>query len=200
VPLMDFDKQETWEAMYRVHVDDGKWMHFHRDVRAQLLGHSPLQLRDNLKIELDKRILLVGAGFGFVAEDFVENGYKNVVACDSSKWIHAHKDRYAVLDIVDADPTRPHDRAALGSFDWCVTEDVVTCLTDDEAVALAQACRSLAPKVAHWTTACPHRHDLDEFKSRTAHPHFNWKKMVDWRALLAPDLVVPRSSHPGMDY
>lgn len=184
MPLVDLNHQSGWDRLYEAQVGDTVY-HFERPAKDIILGRDHFSLRDALGLRPHHRIALIGAGFGWVAEDWINDGFPHVVAVDISEWVHANKDKHAAVPILDADCRTQKGRdvitAALGgSVDWAISEDVLPILTNTECRDLIQGMRILAPEVAHWITPCRPESGLN------SHTLKGWKHMVK------PDLVVQR--------
>lgn len=181
--LMDFDLQETWEALYAAQIGD-QTVHYTRAAKGAYYGHDHFNLATTSWIWLrGLRIVVVGAGFGWGAEDWAAAGMGPIICTDTSAWIQANKGAEATLPILSADVLTPEGRAEIGLADVVITEDVLPCLSDADALALAEACRLVAPVVVHWVTAF-----------EAAGGPLNWKSLEGWKALVGPDLVARRGS------
>lgn len=160
-----------------------------------------------------QRIALVGAGFGWVAEEFLAQGFGPIAdgttngrlaATDTSTWIQNNKNSNAVVNILNADVNASTGRNAIKSafglkgnvkIDWIVTEDVLPLLIgtgptpagNNEIQPFSSACRQLATKVAHWVT--PRYGDGSAQDTR-----LNWKSLSEWKAWVTPDFVIQRGA------
>lgn len=157
-----------------------------------------------------QRIALVGSGFGWVAEEFIAQGYGpladgtangKVCSVDTSTWIQANTNGNATVPIINADVNGSTGRRTIkqqfGSntavIDWAISEDVLPILTgtgpapggNNEIVPFAQALRALSTNVAHWIS-CPATTNRDA--------RLNWKTLAEWKAWVTPDFVIQRGT------
>jgi hypothetical protein len=126
---------------------------------------------------------LVGAAFGWVAEDFIATGY-DAVAVDCSAWIHANKATEALIPILNVNILDAGAGTIIGPADWVVSEDVLPVLSNEELSGFLTATRSLAPRVAHWVS----------FAHPSTDEGLNRKDGAGWAAVVAPDILVRRGS------
>lgn len=162
-----------------------------------------------LNLTESDRVLLVGSGFGWLAE-CLEKQVSGIttISLDTSTWIQSTKNqtetsligemvqaagilpvmsRYAevvaALDdggprarvpIGGEDVLRANDRAQLkqahGTFDWAITETVLTWLDDSECVALDVSMHKSAINVAHMML--PY-----SISALGSEPSWNWKHL-----------------------
>jgi len=151
-----------------------------------------------------QRIAICHAMFGWVAEEFIAQGYGpigngttagRVVNVDMSTWIHANKAANATLPILNEDVTtnagRRNIKTQLGSatqtIDWAVAYEIVADLTDTECATFRTAARALATKVVHWVT--PYISGPPAQDSR-----LNLKTMQAWKTMMTPDYIVERGT------
>lgn len=148
-----------------------------------------------------QRIAIVRSEFGWIAEEFINEGYGpiadgtaagRIVCIDTSTWIQANKASNATLNIVNSDVNGATGRRAirqqLGSnnqvIDWAISYEVLPMLSDAECAPFASSMRALATNVVHWLTPLlsgPPQQDA----------RLNWKSSDAWKALMTPDLIVP---------
>ncbi|HEY6617421.1 MAG TPA: hypothetical protein VIZ32_22995 [Vicinamibacterales bacterium] len=189
-PRVDYNDPETWASLYG---GDG----YVRANKDSILGHDHHRLHEVLGIEPGQSIILIGAGFGWVAEDWGAAGLGPIVAADSSTWIQTNKPLQATLPIYNENSSTGGSRSkilkALGQAKatWCISEDVMPALDDDEAVQLALRMRLMATNVTHWMSCGVRKHD--DPNAWAGDPRLNWKTLEDWKELLTPDIVVARS-------
>ena len=151
-----------------------------------------------------QRIVIVHAMFGWVAEEFIAQGYGpiangttagRIVNVDMSTWIHANKAAHATLPILSEDvtttPGRRNIKSALGSptqtIDWGIAYEILPDLTDTECATFRTAMRALATKVVHWVTPLaggPPGQDA----------RLNLKSISAWKTLMTPDYIIGRGS------
>lgn len=190
MPLLDFNKKETWDSLYSAHVG-GEVHHFTRKARQRHIGEDGWRLKRALGLQLGQNIVLVGGGFGWIAEEWEASGLGPIVVTDTSKFIQLRKHQEAVVPILDADvltaPGRQAIYDALGATpDWVITEDVLPTLSDIEALDFVLAVRALSAKqVAHWVSVKGGPGDDQRL---------NWKTLDDWKVMVAPDLAVERGA------
>jgi SAM-dependent methyltransferase len=97
-------------------------------------------------------ILIIGCGFGFLIEELGKIG-KQALGIDASDWAVTNRtnDRVFLHDVLD-----PVEcailKGELGPFRTVVTEDMLPCLDDREAMIAAENCSKLAPIVIHMIT------------------------------------------------
>jgi 2-polyprenyl-3-methyl-5-hydroxy-6-metoxy-1,4-benzoquinol methylase len=188
VPLVDSNLETTWSSLYSCLVD-GVVVGYVRSAKTQYYGNDHLILKNALDLQPTQRIALIGAGFGWSAEDWIAQGL-NVTATDISTWIHENKHIHAKIQILNEDSLSEKSRENIenfagGKIDIAITEDVMPNLSDDECLELAKNLRFLAPKVVHWVSCIT--------PSSEGSP-LNMKSIEDWKALLSPDLVIRRGS------
>jgi hypothetical protein len=197
MPLVDLDRVEVWDSLYRC-VIDGQIVHYSRSAKQQYYGNDVDTLVKALVtkgLTKGQRIALIGCGFGWMAERFIELGYGpiadgtdagRIVHTDISTWIHSNKVDNAVLPILNSDVNlvsgRDEIKAAFDNhpIDWCISEDILPCLHDDECTTLAFSMRQISSNVVHWvSTPCP---------------VLNNKMLPQWKELITPDLVIHRGT------
>lgn len=149
-------------------------------------------LRTAFPFQPGETILLVGAGFGWIAEDFISNGLGPVCAVDTSAWIQAEKSQHSVIEIYNYDVTNVTDQESIkqvlgvtgsSKIDWCITEDFFTGMSDSECLTIAQSLRDIGNQVIHYISPSP-----GTVSGVLANR--NWKTGAAWKQLLTPDLVL----------
>ncbi len=213
MPLIDSNLAAAWDggasSLYRCEVN-GQATGYVRSVKQQYIGNDADLLIAALVskgLQQGQRIALIGAGFGWVAERFVELGYGPMASgtaagkicnVDTSTWIQANKTGNATTTIINADVNASTGRRTIkqqfGSttavIDWAVSEDVLPLLTgagatpggNNEIVPFCQNLRSLATNVAHWISV----------GTASGDPRLNWKTLAEWKAWCSPDIVIQR--------
>lgn len=136
------------------------------------------------------RILIVGAGMGFLIETLKLVGLPNVWGLDNSAWCQARKATVnANVVLINADFTgsanslRNTFNTATGArtFDWIVTESVLESFNDaDVGIIVAQGPNLLANGVP--ASRCVHLVYTPPFNAELA-GLFNEKTMAQWRAM-----------------
>lgn len=188
MPLMDFDKPETWAFLYSTS--------FTRDAWQESAALDALGMIEALKphgLETNDTIAFIGSGYGWIAEHWSSSGYPNVAAFDTSSYIHANKADNALLVIHNEDGLNASSQARMKSvfsidpamkIDWVITEDVIPCLSDEELQVFLPAMRMLGKKVVHWTS----------LKTDGNFAPLNWKTSDEWKTFIGADLLIPRST------
>lgn len=221
MPLVDSNLAALWDggatSLYRA---------WNGDNPPTYIGYQRSQLQNYMGGDADKliaalvgagltkgqRICLVGAGFGWVAEKFIDLDYGpmsdgtsagRVCATDTSTWIQANKNGNATVSILNADVNASTGRTAIknafnlkgnATVDWIITEDVLPVLVaagsvpggNNEVVPFCQSCRLISAHVAHWVSPLIQGSDQDA--------RLNWKSLADWKAWVAPDIVIGRGA------
>jgi hypothetical protein len=165
MPLVDFNDRATWSWLYGYPFDVRR-DHF-------LYGDDARRLIEALALPKGTRVAVIGAALGFGVKKMIEAGL-DAHGFDTSK-VLARKKSHVPID------KRDILRDDIGTYDVVVTEDVLPALSDREAITLSKACRRHAPRVVHWVSVG--RGDT----------RLNWKTSDEWRALVAPDLVIARN-------
>lgn len=151
-----------------------------------------------------QRIAIIRSEFGWIAEEFVAQGYGpiadgtaagRIVCVDTSTWIQSAKGSNATLNIVNSDVNGATGRRAirqqLGSnnqvIDWAISYEVLPMLSDAECAPFASAIRALATNVVHWLTPLimgPPQQDA----------RLNLKTIAAWKTLMTPDYICERGT------
>jgi len=167
MPLLDFSNSDEYERLYT----GG----FVRERKADILGNDHWALAEALDLQPGTSITLLGAGFGWIAEDWIEKGLGPIECVDNGQWIQENKHLHATLPILP-DPVQQSD--------LYITEDVLTCYGDDEVLAILASLRPVCPRLVHWvSTVTP-----------SSMPGLNWKTIEEWKVLVAPDQVAQRGT------
>jgi hypothetical protein len=221
VPLVDSNQAALWTggagSLYVQYRADGTGpVGFERSVKDRILGDGGWMI-DNLiaalvtkGLQVGQRIALIGCGFGWEAERFIELGYGpaadgtangKVLAVDTSTWIQANKNGNAAVPILDADVNAATGRRTIrqqfgsnnAEVHWIISMDVLPILTgtgptpggNNEIVPFCQNLRSLASTgVAHWVS----------IGTASGDTRLNWKTLAEWKAWVTPDFVVQRGT------
>lgn len=189
--LVDMNDPATWESLYAIYTADGtRLAHYERAVKDLINGSNGsmfgegdhFSLLKALDIQPNQSIVIIGAGFGWVAEDWIKAGYGPIVCVDNSTWIHANKKDNAVLEIIDADGADPTQvdkiLAGLGKADWCISEDVLGLKSDADAKILSDNMKLIGNSIAHWC-------------SPNLNTPLNTRSPEEWKEFLG-DLIVRR--------
>ena len=214
MPLVNSDQAALWDggasSLYRAWID-GQAVGYTRAAKQAFYGNDVDLLVAALVskgLTQGQRIVLIGAGFGWAAERFIELGYGpvadgtasgKVLSVDTSAWIQSNKGNgNAALPIVNADVNAATGRRTIrqqfgsnnAAVDWVISEDVLPLLVgagpapggNNEVVPFCQSLRSLANNVAHWVSVGTASGDV----------RLNWKNLSEWKAWVTPDYVVQR--------
>lgn len=216
MPLVDSNQSSLWDggatSLYRAWDGRNGHLGYQRSEAWRYIGNDAKSLiaaLESVGMTTGQRIALVGAGFGWVAEEFIAQGYGpmadgtangKVCAIDTSTWIQSNKNGNATVNIVNADVNASTGRRAIrqqfGSnnavIDWAISEDVLPILSGtgptpggtNEIVPFAQTLRSLATNVAHWVSV----------GSASGDTRLNWKTLEEWKAWVTPDFVIQRGT------
>jgi hypothetical protein len=180
MPLVDFNQKETWDSLYFSEVN-GVLCHFERAAKQEYFGNDHWAMLKAINPDKSQKIIIIGAAFGWVAEDWIAAGY-SVRAIDTSTWIQANKPDNAVIDILNADCLTTEGRNLIGSGDIIISEDILPCLSDQECLDMSAAMHQLAPQVYHWVSVGSGAMAL------------NWKTLEEWKALLPKDHFIRRGT------
>lgn len=215
MPLVDNNLASMWDGSvgcpYRIPLGDLVFG-YTRPAAGYIMGNDPDMLIAALVtkgLTPGQRIVLIGGGFGWVAEKFIAAGYGpaadgtangKVAVVDTSTWIQSNKAANAQLSISNADVNASTGRRAIrnlfgsntATIDWAISEDVLTSLIgtgptpggNNEIVPFCQNLRSLATNVAHWVSV----------GTASSDPRYNWKTLAEWKAWVSPDWVIQRGT------
>lgn len=195
MPLVDFNDPEIWNggptSLYR----DAEGRGFVRETRGSYYGEEgqdAVKLYTALDVQPGDSVIIIGGAFGWIAELWEAGGLDPVIVTDTSSWIHDNKADNATHAILDEDSFSEESRASILAAaglvggeraTFCISEDVLPALADQEALELSNAMRGMGVTVAHWVTT----------KMVTQDERLNWKTLEEWKELLAPDIVVARN-------
>lgn len=187
MPLVDPNDDTIWSQWYSVYMDDGTTAGYERRAKDRILGSDHWRLLEALGITKGQSIIIVGSGFGWIAEDWTDAGYGPVICLDTSSWIQEHKAKHAIVPIYDYDILTEQGRSDTlslldGKADWIITEDVMPCLSDIECLNLSSICSLLGDNTAHWITP-------------NASSPMNNKSIEEWKYFISTDLVVRRGGN-----
>lgn len=215
MPLIDSNLASAWDggasSLYRCPIND-QVVGYVRAAKQQYYGDDVDMLIDALTSKgliKGHRIALIGAGFGWAAERFIELGYGpladgtangKVCSVDTSTWIQANKAGNATTTIINADVNGSTGRRTVkqqfGSnnavIDWAISEDVLPVLIgtgpvpagNNEIVPFCTSLRQVGTNVAHWVSV----------GTLSGDPRLNWKTLEEWKAWVTPDFVVQRGT------
>lgn len=136
------------------------------------------------------KILVAGCGYGYLVKHLIGLGL-DAWGCDASDWCVARAAEVVPNRVIKADITvRSQLTSTLtfaglrtnGRFTAIVTEDVFTCLTDAEIVTALTELRRITNSLFHILTAV----EVEAERN----PIFTWKTLTEWKAVVAPELVM----------
>jgi hypothetical protein len=216
MPLVDSNDPALWDggpnSLYRA-FPNGAQLGYVREAAFCYLGNDVDGLIAALVskgLQGGQRIALIGAGYGWVAEKFIEKGYGpaadgttngKICAVDTSTFIQSNKTNNANLSIIDADVNAATGRRTIrqqfgsnnAEVHWIVSEDILPILIgagpspggNNEVVPFCQNLRTLASVgVAHWVSV----------GTASSDPRLNWKTLDEWKAWVTPDFVIQRGT------
>jgi len=185
MPIFEFNEQ-YYSKTYKI------FGSYTRENRFTIFNQTEHILFKNvLQPQPGDTILIIGAGFGWLAEEWTNMGLGPICAVDTSPWIQANKITQSAIPIYDLDITtsqgKDQAKSILGvgtndKIKWAITEDVTPCLADSECLELATHLRTIAETVVHYITIPG---NYEKFA-----PH-NGKTAQEWKNLLTPDLIAP---------
>ena len=173
----------------------GGYLVENKEIIWQSARHA--ELLPQLNILPNETVLIIGAGFGWIAEKWQAQGIGPICAVDTSQWIQSEKAQNANIEIYDFDitdySTHTSIKQVLGlqpsdKIDWCITEDFFTEITDQSCLDIAAVLRSIGNHVVHYITKKPAEEllTIPEFAIR------NYKTEEEWNALLSSDRIIIR--------
>lgn len=120
---------------------------FHGAIYTEYRHHDGYKKRARLFYYFPEPILVVGCGFGFLVQEFL-NLKKQAWGIDASQYCIDNRitDRVFKADVLDLSTW------TLGEMGTIITEDLFPHLTDDEVLVAARNCQALAPIVIHLVT------------------------------------------------
>lgn len=199
MPLQDWNLESTWQNAYRLKKasDPNTWAPaYERDCSVYSAApNTAAQIASALVLLPAHKVGFIGAGYGWIANAVAQLIGCTVAAIDTSQYIQDRKLANADVEIINADVSagsgRAQVRQALGitgnsKATYMVTENVITCLTDQECLNLSSFLHDLSDNVVHWT-AVP---DLDKQARGLQDLNYNWKTIAEWKALLPNDLFI----------
>ena len=194
MPIIDWNQEITFNHP-DVYGNSGGYNRQNKDYLIDVCSHK--SLINLFPYQQNETILLVGAGFGWIAETFIERGFNKICAVDTSLWIQQNKHIHSIIDIHNLDVTNLSDQQSIKQIlqlqqnekiDWCITEDFFTGITDQECLTISSCLRDMGKNVIHYITPPPVR-DLAYLKNR------NWKTGAEWKTLLSPDKILMVNSN-----
>src|SRR5687768_147097 len=112
--------------------------------------HSGFAKRAQLFVNSPGPILVVGSAFGFLVDELVLLG-KTARGIDASDYAITNRTSQLIdsVSIISTLQVNSYLLTHVGGFGTVITEDVLTCLTDAEAVVAAAKCSLLGSNVVH---------------------------------------------------
>lgn len=204
MPLVDPNIAATYDgsatslyepALFRTDL----WVMGYRGDTAELI-----KAMESVGMTRGQRIAIVRSEFGWIAEEFVDQGYGpiadgtaagRIVCVDTSTWIQASKSGNAAVNIVNSDVNGATGRRAirqqLGSnnqvIDWAISYEVLPMLSDAECAPFASSMRALATNVVHWLTPLIMGPPAQDGR-------LNLKSIAAWKTLMTPDYICERGT------
>jgi len=180
MPQVDYNFKKTFDVAYQID--------YCRKNKDKLTPQSAVNFLKSLDTDFNDTILVIGAAFGFVVEEWIKQGYKNVFALDTSAWIQQEKKNNATVEIYNIDITstigKQEAKALIdgAKFNWAISENVLTILSDKECVILTNSMRTLSKNVVHLV-------QCKSEKQEKRFPH-NWKSKEEWELFLPNTTIV----------
>lgn len=200
MPLQDWNLGATWQNAYRLKKasNPNEWAAgYERDCSMYpAAAFAAGQIVNALNIQPSDTVLILGCGFGWIANNIALITGCTLAAVDTSTWIQTRKAQDADIEILNADVSAGNGRAAVkqalgitgnNKATYALTEEVITCLTDQEAQQLSNWLHDLATNVVHWTTL---RDDRKLARGNQEATGYNWKLISEWQALLPSDSFI----------
>lgn len=192
MPIIDWNQESSFNHP-DIYGRIGGYCRNSKEDIMRVCEHHKLQVAINPTP--DQKILIVGAGFGWIAESWIESGISSICAVDTSAWIQSNKAGNAVIDIYDYDVMTSQGVASIkqvlnvaaeDKIDLCVTEDIICSYTDQECVELSEQLRTFCNRIVHYTSRGPQK--PENFTPELA--KYNWKTGPQWKQLLSPDGIL----------
>lgn len=178
--------ETVWEELYTGGYTD-KWNReslFAYRVEALASGNKGIQVSPG------SSVLIIGAGFGFLAEYLVDNyqfNVNNLRMIENSTYIHNNLTVYSRVGIrdriynIDAlSPTVLVDLRAFiggnGRSNWVITDDIIPGFTDSEVVTFLNNCEALQGGQGGIVHLISTHQDYIQQDNR-----LNWKTITQWR-------------------
>ena len=190
--IINYNLESTFNAP-DCYGDSGGYFRTNKDYLMDVCEHW--RLRTTLNPQPGDSTLLLGAGFGWIAEEWIAQGLGPICAVDTSEWIQSEKANNAVVEIHSYDITNLEHQLAIKSLldlqpnekiKWCITEDFFTGCSDSECLNIAETLRNIGENVVHYISPPPRSPDIL--------PDRNWKTGEQWKSLLSPDKVLIRGT------
>ena len=107
MPLIDWSNKSTFDQWYEFGVEPDGHPNTRDEIRlgfcrAALMPYcqdKALKIKNILQFPVDARILIVGCGFGWLAECLEGIGYTQIIGIDTSTWIQNNKNTTEQVDV-----------------------------------------------------------------------------------------------------
>ena len=107
MPLFDWSQKSTYDQWYDFGAEpdghpntrDEIRLGFCRAVTFPAVQQKAIKIRDILQFGFNQRILIVGGGFGWLAEALEALGYTNIISIDDSTWIQSNKNTTEQIEV-----------------------------------------------------------------------------------------------------
>ena len=193
MPIANYNLEYTYNCPQNY----GNWGGYNRSNKDYLYNLcKDFKLLDLVNPQPNQTILMVGVGFGWIAEKWLERGLGPICAVDTSAWIHSEKHNHAAIPIYNYDVNNTQHQLEIKQIlglqpsekiDICITEDCFTGMTDQECVQMSQSLGVIGKKVVHYISppAADPEYDLTIFPG-------NKKTAEGWKSLLSNDSIIMR--------
>jgi hypothetical protein len=200
MPLQDWNLESTWQNAYRLKKasDPNAWADgYVRDSSCYPAAAWQAGMIVNaLNIQASSTVGIIGAGFGWIANNIALITGCVVAAVDTSTYIQDRKIDNADIEIINADVSANNGRTqvkqALGitgnnKASFMITELVLECLSDAECTQLSTFLHNLTDTVVHIVAL---RDDAKQASGHQDATGWNWKSAAEWKALLPNDVFI----------
>ena len=193
MPVANFDLEYTYNCPEN-YGNFGGYCRANKDNLYDLC--ADFKLLEIVNPQPNQTILIVGAGFGWIAEKWLAQGLGPICAVDTSAWIQSEKQAHAVIPIHNYDVTNVlrqlEIKQLLGlqpeqKIDICITEDCLPGMTDQECVDVSGSLNQIGNRVVHYITPPAKDPNYDA----NIVPR-NKKTAQSWKFLLPNDSILMR--------
>ncbi len=198
----DFNDEKQWWDIYEIRVRNPNHPLFGQKVTygrayAQMVKHPQNmyisyffdeveQLIRHFSIKKEDRVLVLGCGFGYLVEAFIDFKFQKVWGVDNSTWIHAHRATESREDVpiinIDASDSGIYAKLTEETgdplFDWVIDEHILEGYMDGQHEKIIAAMNTLTDKpskVIHMVQPIS--------EGKTGDPSMNWKTLDEWAAI-----------------
>lgn len=202
MPNFNFDRIDcTVEDYY--HTSYRYYGGYYRSNRDAIIDYNHIYLKEALNIQPNESILIIGAGFGWIAEEWTKMGLGPICCTDTSPWIQANTQTETAPNITihNLDINVAADRDAIKAilnlgpndkFKWGITEDVLPCLTDQQALEMSNNLQLISETVVHYVTINSLLGTAEWVPTQLPH---NWKTAQHWKSILGSVLIARAGTH-----